>query len=83
MSRTIVLRTQAIDDPEATKANTVSPSINTVKHIWVEARRHINPDHKTMRHTDREISGAEAGDKVGLLAPTVSTQRAADACIVS
>jgi len=32
-----------------------------------------------MRRTDGEIFGAEVGDKVGLLAPTVSTQRAADA----
>jgi hypothetical protein len=32
-----------------------------------------------MQRINWEISGAEAGDKVGLLAPRVSTQRAADA----
>jgi hypothetical protein len=33
-----------------------------------------------MRRINGEISGAEVGDKAGLLAPRASTQRAADAC---
>jgi hypothetical protein len=32
-----------------------------------------------MQHIGEEMSGVEPGDKVGLLAPRVSTQRAADA----